>query len=121
MRRLHYRAARLAVEAMREPTEAMCEAATSNRYQTIGAVSAGSFGSRPDRLDRLEAVFGEVLETLNHFMAEPTDNGQSCVAERREHLRGMSGMSTCLVLAAGDIAHVMKRVLYSPVVSRQRQ
>jgi hypothetical protein len=33
--------ARAAIAAMREPTEAMCEAAMSDRYQTIGAVWGG--------------------------------------------------------------------------------
>src|SRR3954451_24854947 len=80
-----------------------------------------AFGSRPDRLDRRHAVFGEVLESLDHLVAGPADDGQSSVSECSEHLRCVSGMSACLVLATGDIAHVMKLVLYPPVFSRQRQ
>jgi hypothetical protein len=69
--------------------------------------------------DRRQAVFGEVLETLDHLIAEPTDDRERGVAECGEYLRRMPGMSTGLVFAACDIAHVMKFVLDPPVRARQ--
>ena len=66
-------------------------------------------------------MLGEVLETLDYLIGEPAHDGQHRVAECGEDLRRMSGMSTGLVLAAGDITYVMKSVLDAPVRARQRK
>ena len=66
-------------------------------------------------------MLGEILETLDHLIAEPADDGQHRVAECGEDLRRMSGMGTGLVIAAGDITYVMKSVLDAPVRARQRK
>jgi len=73
----------------------------------LGAGS-GSFGSlAADGVDGGLAVLGEVLDTFNRLEAEAAKERQLRVAQGGEHLRSMSGVGSCLIFAAGDIADVM--------------
>jgi hypothetical protein len=60
-------------------------------------------------------MLGEMFEALNDFVSETAYRGQGCIAERGQHLRCVTGMSTGLIFPAADIANVMKTVLDSPV------
>jgi hypothetical protein len=100
----------------------------TNRITVIGWAarplcrSSASFGSSPTgRLDRRGPVLCEVFEALDHFVTEAAYECQSGIAERGEHFRRVTGMSPRLILAATDIAHVMKTVFDAPVRACQSQ
>jgi hypothetical protein len=76
----------------------------------------GSFGSRStNRVDGCEPMFGEMLEALDHFVSEPSYQGQGGITERGEYFRRMTGTGTRQIFATADITYVMKTILDAPV------
>ena len=71
------------------------------------------------RLHGRHPVLGEVLEAFHHPKAEPPYEGQRCIAARGEHLRCVTRVGACLILATTHIAHVMEAILDTPVRARQ--
>jgi len=82
----------------------------------LPTAEAGSFGSLPsNRIDRGEAMFGEVLEAFHDFVSEAPYEGQRGISARGEHLGRVPCMGARLIFTAADVAHIMKTVLDAPV------
>ena len=56
-----------------------------------------------------------MLEALDHFVSEPSYQGQGGIAERSEYFRRMTRAGTRLIFATADITYVMKAILDAPV------